>query len=812
MSKQYKKFFFLVSLIAVISFACSFGAKNNTANPSEVPVQNTEEPQSTVDQDPISLDLSMLDDRIDLPEGGISLRPVKGYQMEQDGGSIVMLAPGADPDVGPMIQIIGLLSETETTVDEMIEQLRSGTDLQIGTTSEISVSGQQGVVVEISGGESDPDKQGQILLAVVDGHQQLMMIGGSSIADWTEFAPVFEAVAASLEFIPLEVPAAVSSVTSGRYVYTNRNVVRDLEEKDGIIYAATLGGLVAWDLKTGSIGQEIPTTGMGHISTNAVVYCEIPEPRILVGTLQGISIFNPATGSWEERQLLPADNYVSKAKIERLYCDQVNQRLLIGYSGLGVLDLKTNDFVQYTDKNGLLWNSIADITVQGADIWISTGYKGIAKISGGKVTTFTKAEGLPDDVASALTFSEDGTLWIGANSGIISYKNGAWKLFGSDSPARLSSISEIEGSSANTLWVSTGALGAGRLCLFNPQTAACDLDFTSSDGMPIIALKNTSLGSAVFGTAKGITVVNNGEMVPYTTDDHLISNYVNSLTIAPDGKLWVGTDGGVQIIDPANPTQPWKTYTTQDQPDMGGNWASAITFDPNGTAWFTMINGSASRFQNSQWTAFKDIYSYNAVAVDTQNRIWFADDNKGIVVLDEQGNQVMTFTTANGLPSDNVQALILDQQGIMWIGTNQGLAKVVNDQLSVVFDKDNKELPNVYVRALALDQNGNLVIGCFTGVSVYDGSTPTTIVDFLKDGYSDARLTNLSVSPSGEFWIGTDKGLLHGSSQLGWTLMNTTNGLLTNYISALTVDPFGAVWVGGGGSNFDGGGLVHIVP
>jgi ligand-binding sensor domain-containing protein len=812
MSKLYKKIFLLVSLIAVISFACSFGAKNNAENSSGEAVQNTEEPQTTVNQDANILDLSMLDDRIELPEGGISVRPVKGYQIEQDGGSIIMLAPGADPDVGPMIQIIGLLSDTEITVDEMLEQLRSGTDLKIGTTREISVSEQLGILVEINGGESDPDKQGQILLAVVDGHQQLMMIGGSSIADWPEFAPTFEAVTDSLEFIPLTIPEAVSSVSSGRYTYTNRNVVRDLVEKDGIIYAATLGGLVAWDLKTGSLGQEIPTTGMGHISTNSVVYCEIPEPRILVGTLEGISIFNPATGSWEERQLLPVDNYVSKAKIERLYCDQINQRLLIGYSGLGVLDLTTNDFVQYTDKNGLLWNSIVDIAVQGSDIWISTGYKGIAKINGGQVTTFTKTEGLPDDVASALTFSEDGTLWIGANSGIISYKNGNWQFFGSDSPARLSNISEIEGSSANSLWVSTGSFGAGRLCLFNPQTAACDLDLTSSDGMPIIALTNTSVGSAVFGTSKGITVVDNGELVSLTTDDHLISNYVDSLTIAPDGKLWVGTDGGVQIIDPANPTQPWMTYTTQDQPDMGGNWASAIAFEPNGTGWFTLINGSASRFQNGQWTAFKDIYSYNAVAVDTRNRVWFADDSKGIVILDEQGNQVMAYTTANGLPSDNVQALILDQQGTMWIGTNQGLAKVTNDQLSVVFDKDNKDLPNVYVRALALDQNGNVVIGCFTGVSVYDGSTPITVVDFLKDGFSDARLTALSVSPSGELWIGTDKGLLHGSSQLGWTLMNTTSGLLTNYISALTIDPFGTVWVGGGGSNFDGGGLVHIVP
>ena len=58
---------------------------------------------------------------------------------------------------------------------------------------------------------------------------------------------------------------------------------------------------------------------------------------------------------------------------------------------------------------------------------------------------------------------------------------------------------------------------------------------------------------------------------------------------------------------------------------------------------------------------------------------------------------------------------------------------------------------------------------------------------------------------------GTDKGLLHGSPEMGWNLMTTANGLLSNYISALLVDQYGAVWVGAGGSNLDGGGLLQIV-
>jgi ligand-binding sensor domain-containing protein len=147
----------------------------------------------------------------------------------------------------------------------------------------------------------------------------------------------------------------------------------------------------------------------------------------------------------------------------------------------------------------------------------------------------------------------------------------------------------------------------------------------------------------------------------------------------------------------------------------------------------------------------------------------------------------------------------------MWIGTNQGLAKYSDDHLTVVFAKDSQDIPNVYVRALALDPNGHLLIGTFTGVSLFDGQKAVTLVDFLKDGYNDARLTTLASSADGEVWIGTDKGLLYGSPDMGWNMMTTANGLLSNYISALLVDQYGAVWVGAGGSNLDGGGLLQIV-
>jgi ligand-binding sensor domain-containing protein len=166
----------------------------------------------------------------------------------------------------------------------------------------------------------------------------------------------------------------------------------------------------------------------------------------------------------------------------------------------------------------------------------------------------------------------------------------------------------------------------------------------------------------------------------------------------------------------------------------------------------------------------------------------------------------MKLTTAEGLPGDNVQAILSGPTGVLWIGTDQGLAKYENGKLETVFGKDSTQLPNKYIRALALDKNGALIIGTFTGVAKYDGTEATTLIDFLKDGYVKARLTSLAVTPDGQILTGTDNGLLTSDDGTTWEMITTEQGLPSNYISALAIDQYGAIWVG---SN---GGLLQIVP
>lgn len=607
-------------------------------------------------------------------------------------------------------------------------------------------------------------------------------------------------------------PMPVSGLASGWYPYTNRNMVRDLLVYQGNVYAATLGGMTVSNLVSGDFTAYTPLDGMKHVSAFSITVCDIPETRIIVGTSIGLSIFDPAYGSWEARELTPEDSKVDGNRISRLVCDQANNRLLIGYAGLGVLDLGTGDFQRYTTDNGLLWNEVTDILVQGKDIWVANGVNGVARIANGTVTTYTADNGMPDKYAYSLAASADGTLWVGAAGGLLSFKGGQWQQFGGTTEAKITDLHELEATSDGKVWAASAPLGGGRLCLFDPQSAACAAVITDSMSQPILALALDENGNPVYGTNKGIYWVE-GEMVSaYIAADELASNFADTFAQAPDGMLWVGTDAGIQVLDPADPSQLWTTYARSTTEGLGGSWGTDLAISPDGVVWAAITNGTASRFEGGTWRTFEELSSYDAVTLDAEGRAWFGDDYKGIVVLNADGTTAMTFTTAEGLPSDSVYALLTDASGTIWIGTANGLAKYADGSLSTVFGSDDTRLPNRYIRSLALAPDGSLIIGTFTGVSRYaDGGEPQTVIDFLKDGYTNARLTCVAAAPGGRLWVGTDSGLLYSDDLSTWTMLTTKDGLMTNYINDLLVDSFGALWVGGG-SNFGGGGILHIVP
>ena len=90
-------------------------------------------------------------------------------------------------------------------------------------------------------------------------------------------------------------------------------------------------------------------------------------------------------------------------------------------------------------------------------------------------------------------------------------------------------------------------------------------------------------------------------------------------------------------------------------------------------------------------------------------------DNHAVISSERRSPQFVNYSAANGLPSNTVYAITQDADGILWIGTRNGLA---------CFDGVRFQSRKEYgrVNALAVDRGGRLWIGTTEGLRVKDSS------------------------------------------------------------------------------------------
>ena len=109
-------------------------------------------------------------------------------------------------------------------------------------------------------------------------------------------------------------------------------------------------------------------------------------------------------------------------------------------------------------------------------------------------------------------------------------------------------------------------------------------------------------------------------------------------------------------------------------------------------------------------------------------------------------------TLFHGLPSDHIQAIAQDLEGVMWFGTDGGLAKYDGRRTQKV---GGGYLPPGRVRALACDAKGGLWIGTESGAALLVGEHFDTINETV--GYPIARI----VEPEpGRSILATERGTI----------------------------------------------------
>jgi ligand-binding sensor domain-containing protein len=835
MNSRFKSIFILLILALVVS-ACGGSDKENeakaTPSPTKAATQTpTAEPTATKTPEPTATPEVVLGEEQRNDYGGFAFRPIPGYEVEEEASLVGMDAPDGDPDIGPAVLMLSYEIETGATLEQVLGNFTQelGT-VQVLDQHEVTVGGVAGLAVDLGGSDDEGrDVAGRMVVALPASARQFLIAGIAPPERWEgELEPLFEVVLASVSFfepvagggMPQPQPAPPGDLpwveqSPGWTMYSNANYVQDVAVYDGVLWAATEGGLTAWDPASGElIGKWTTQDGLVHNEAYAVTVCPLPEPHVVVGTRGGLSLYDPETDTWE--------NWTSDtSELERdfvtgLACHPESQTLLIGYNGMVVsfYHAGTGQWQSYNSFDDGLRGAVAtDFAIVGdlQEVWVA-GSTAVSVITPDGIFAYDDDNStIPNDTILSVAADDAGNVWLGTAKGLIQVNGeNSFTLYDkeniTDYPVGMSFIEGLDFASDGTLWASTSS---AQVCHFDPATATCIGSYSREPGMAGSFNKNLIVDDQdnVYYTSdsEGVSFFDGSAWHQlYLEGERLAQNDLSAIVQGHDGAIWIGTKThSAQRFWAHDPDgDAWQGFA-KEIPSLAINTLYA---DPRSGMWVGHGSGASFYDQNGHWTHLSKDQGLpggvTALAVDASDRMWFGTGFDGLGIWD--GEQFTYLTEESGdLPDDRINAILADGE-VVWVSTSKGLLRFENDERTL-FNEDNSDLPRDDVFPLALDVDGTLLVGAGGFLMRLEDGGQMTQVTRIND-----YINSIAVGPNGEIWLGTySAGAFHFDGQ-EWTQFTAADGLASPTFldpTQILVDDMGTVWFA---NSF--GGLAHYVP
>jgi ligand-binding sensor domain-containing protein len=169
------------------------------------------------------------------------------------------------------------------------------------------------------------------------------------------------------------------------------------------------------------------------------------------------------------------------------------------------------------------------------------------------------------------------------------------------------------------------------------------------------------------------------------------------------------------------------------------------------------IDKLAAQPRLPRWTSFTSVNQINDLLIDGQT-VWAATEG-GLARWDLATAQVRRLTTDNGMPSNHINALAVDADGALWLGTDRGAVHVRPDGTLRRFTvKDGLADESVYRVFVAAD--GAVWFGTGDGATRLERTGEVHTMRFADSPHAPVNVINvLAQAPDGAIWLGTNDGI-----------------------------------------------------
>ncbi len=500
--------------------------------------------------------------------------------------------------------------------------------------------------------------------------------------------------------------------------------------------------------------------------------------------------------------------------------------LVDDFNGIQIINFDEKIMYHFDSKNGLLSNNGFEIHEDREGfLWLSTrgpdGAINIIDPTRTKNFTLTTANGLNRNFITMIVEDKEGKIWLPSFGGINILNSTKTAI--SFLPTESFDSSEIVISSIfqdhlGNFWMGTYN---GLVYRYAEETGLFTkfiVRATSTNNQWIYNIQENSDGDIWAVSAQGGVFkinVNGARPGNYNTENGIGDNNVWATLEAKDGKIWIGTYGGIDIYDPVVKTL--KHLGTEQglvhlrvnslkEDSKGGIWASGSPLgmsiiDPvketikklslyaglkpeqissvemalDGTIWTSSFTGEIQNInlENATVKRFVDKDSVvgqsrkDKIIQTDKNTIWVADQEYGLHKIDLAKNLRWRFSTDNGLISNNLFGVNKDDKNNIWIVTDRGVQMIdeTNQKITTFTVSEGLAANDVYD---VIKKDGKIFLGTSKGLTILEPLEvenqtfwkTKTIGKYQGLDYVDFCQNSISFDKNGHLWAGIEGQIL----------------------------------------------------
>ena len=412
--------------------------------------------------------------------------------------------------------------------------------------------------------------------------------------------------------------------------------------------------------------------------------------------------------------------------------------LVSGNNGLAVIsnDGKLTEFG--AEESAVSVNcAIADYE---NDIWLASSACGMIKYSQGCISSPNATSGLTDVTVNTVTCVGD-NWYLGNDTGLMICDEN-WNTIENELTEKYVGVRVrcISGDSKGNVWIASYSDFA--LVCYNPADGSFK-EFNTDNGLSgnkARVVKEFSDGRMVVGTQSGIDIIQNGEVVrSYTHEDGMDNPTILCIYEGAECEIIAGSDGnGIYVIDDETVTN----YGFHQ--GLGEGVVLRMLRDEENDGWFVSAGSSLYYWQSDksfwQVTNFRKDAGSIFEFYERDGKLWLLQNN-GILELDKtrllsgEETEVVRHDFGHGLTGSlnantwNYEA----EDGCLYMATRSGISVFA-------FETVDNELPKIVVQSVTVDGE----IHEHPAELLIEGGTQRITIDFAALSFTNTMEMRLA--------------------------------------------------------------------